>query len=99
MPLRIEQSGPDVLLWIKAVPGASRDEISGALGERLKIRIAAPPEAGKANAAIRALLAAALGVKTKQVTIDAGHANAQKVVRIAGITVQQVSDRINDGSS
>ena len=40
------------LIRVKAVPGASRDEIAGPLGDRLKIRIAAPPEGGKANKAI-----------------------------------------------
>ncbi len=42
--LRIEQSGEDVLIWIKAVPGASRNEIAGVVGDRLKLRISAPAE-------------------------------------------------------
>ena len=49
--------GDDLVLRVKAVPGAKRDAIAGALGDRLKIRVAAPPEDGQANAAIRALLA------------------------------------------
>lgn len=89
-PLRIHQSGPDVLLWIKAVPGASRDQISGVLGDRLKIRIAAPPEDGKANEAICRLLAEQLGIKVKQVSIETGHSNAEKTVRIVGVTAAQV---------
>jgi uncharacterized protein (TIGR00251 family) len=90
MPLRLEQSGPDVLLWIKAVPGASRDQISGVLGDRLKIRIAASPECGKANEAICRLLATQLDIKAKQVSIETGHSNAEKSVRIVGLTAAQV---------
>lgn len=92
--LRLEQSGPDVLLWIKAVPGASRDQISGVLGERLKIRVAAAAEAGKANAAICELLAKALNIKPRAVTIAQGQTNPEKVVRIASIAIADVLARL-----
>ena len=39
-------------LEVKVVPGASRSEVTGWLGDSLKIRVAAPPERGKANAAV-----------------------------------------------
>ena len=52
MSVRIEQHGSDVLIWIKAVPGASRNQITGIVGDRLKVRTSAPPEGGKANKAI-----------------------------------------------
>jgi len=52
------------LIAVKAVPGAARDEIAGLLGERLKVRVAAPPEDGKANEAICRVLAAALGLRS-----------------------------------
>lgn len=88
--LRIEQSGDDVLIWIKAVPGASRDEIAGVMGERLKVRISAAPEAGKANKAICKLIVKALNVKSKQVEIESGQTNPQKIVRISGINIDAV---------
>lgn len=88
--LRLQQSGSDVLLWIKAVPGASRDQISRALGDRLKIRISAPPEGGKANDAICRLLAETLGIKPKQVTLESGQSSAEKTVRIIGANVAEV---------
>jgi uncharacterized protein (TIGR00251 family) len=90
MPPRIEQHGSDVLLWIKAVPGSSRSQISGFLGERLKIRIAAPPEDGKANAAICELLAEALAVKPRDVSIHSGQTHQEKVIRIAFATADDV---------
>lgn len=75
-------------LAIKAVPGASRDQIAGLLGDRLKLRIAAPPEGGKANRAICALLAAALGIKPSAVSIIAGATGAEKTVAIQGVTLE-----------
>lgn len=81
--IRIEQHGRDVHLWIKAVPGASADAIAGPLGERLKVRIAAAAEGGKANTAMCALLARALGCRRSSVTVIAGWSNPEKIVRIA----------------
>ena len=91
---RLQQAGDDVLIWIKAVPNASRDQVAGAIGERLKIRVAAPPEDGKANKAICAVLAKTLGVRPKQVTVESGHTGVEKTVRVAGITVTQVAARL-----
>lgn len=81
-------------LDIKAVPGASRDQIAGAVGDRLKVRIAAPPEDGKANAAIERLLAAALGLKARDVQIVRGHASAEKTIRITGLNASEVATRL-----
>ncbi len=88
--LRIEQAGEDALIWIKAVPGASRNEIAGIIGDRLKVRISAAAEAGKANKAICKLLSSAIGVKLKQVSIDSGQTNPQKIVRISGAVLRDV---------
>lgn len=79
----ISADGPDVLIRVKAVPGASRDGIAGRLGDRLKVRVTAPPEGGRANKAVCSLIAHALGVKPAQVTIEAGASSAQKTVRVA----------------
>ena len=69
-------------LRVKAVPGASRSEIVGVLGDRLKICLAAPPEHGKANQALLLLIADWLG--TKNIDLIAGHASAEKTVRVIG---------------
>ncbi len=91
---RIEQAGEDVLIWIKAVPGASRNEITGVIGDRLKVRISAPPEDGKANRAICKIVAQALGVRANQVSIEGGSTNPQKIVRISGATVGDLLERL-----
>ena len=94
MALRIEQIGHDVLLPIKAAPGASRDEIAGVLGDRLKVRISAPPEDGRANKAICALLAKELGVRKSAVSIQSGAGAPEKVVRIAGAIAENVQRKL-----
>jgi uncharacterized protein len=70
-------------LAIKVVPGASRTEVAGVLGDRLKVRVAAPPEGGKANRALVEVLSRWLGVR--DVEIVAGHSSAEKVVRVSGV--------------
>lgn len=71
------------LLRLKAVPGAKRDEIAGRLGDRLKVRISAPPEGGKANKAICAPLARELGLRERDVEVVQGGSSPEKTVRIA----------------
>jgi len=77
-------------LRIKAVPGASRDDLAGMLGDRLKVRVSAPPEGGKANKAIVALIARELGIKRAQVEVVSGRTNPEKTLRIAGVDTSAV---------
>jgi uncharacterized protein len=66
------------------VPGASRSEIVGVLGNRLKVRVAAPPEAGKANRAVIELLRGWLGVR--EVEIASGASSPEKTVLVLGLS-------------
>lgn len=81
-------------LDIKAVPGARRNEIAGWLGERLKIRISAPPEGGKANKAICALLAETLGLRPRNITIVSGPTSPEKTVEIVGLSDGDLAGRL-----
>jgi hypothetical protein len=92
MPAAFTADGPDTLLRLKVVPGASRDAIAGLLGDRLKIRISTPPEGGKANKAICQMLARALQA---DVRIEAGHGSPLKTTRAAGISPDQVADALD----
>ena len=83
-----------VTIRLKAVPGAKNDEIAGVLGDRLKVRVSAPPEGGKANGAICALLAAALGLRPRDVQICSGTSNPEKVARASGIDEVTASERL-----
>lgn len=70
---------------LRVVPGSRRDAIVGWLGERLKVKVAAPPQDGRANQGVIRLLARALGVNEKSVTIISGEHAPEKVVEIAGV--------------
>jgi uncharacterized protein (TIGR00251 family) len=82
--MRLNNATEPITLLVKAVPGASRDQIAGRLGNRLKVKVSAPPEAGKANKAICDLIAAQLGIKKSQVSIASGHANPEKRFEVFG---------------
>lgn len=81
-------------LSIKVVPGASRDEIAEWLGDVLKIRVTAPPERGKANAAVEKVLAEALGVPASDVQIASGPTSAKKTVQIQGLSTAEIQRRL-----
>ena len=72
----------DLLLDCHLQPRASKDEFAGLHGERLKIRLTAPPLDGKANAQLLAFLAVAFGVAKSQVSLESGEQSRQKRVRI-----------------
>lgn len=71
-------------LSIKVIPGASRSEVAGVLGNRLKVRVAAPAEGGRANRAVVRLLKEWLGAA--EVEIISGHSRASKTVRARGVS-------------
>ncbi|WP_340675327.1 DUF167 domain-containing protein [Paraperlucidibaca sp.] len=84
-----------VRLSVKVVPGASKSEISGWLGDALKIRVAAQPEKGKANAAVVLVLATSLGLPEKSVSVVSGKTSQHKVVEIQGLSNEQVRHKLN----
>ena len=81
-------------LEVKVVPGASRSEITGWLGDSLKIRVAAPPERGKANAAVVEALAGVLGISAKRVRVIRGTTSPRKLVEIDGLSADEVRMRL-----
>lgn len=83
-----------VELTVKVVPGASRDRIAGPLGDALKIQVSAPPEKGKANAAVIALLSRALAIPSKQIRVTHGETSPRKTLRIAGLDAVIVLTRL-----
>jgi uncharacterized protein len=71
-----------VVLELHVQPGAKKTEFAGMHGERRKLRLAAAPVDGKANAALIAFIAAEYGVPKRNVTIDAGEHSRQKRVTV-----------------
>ena len=94
--LSIRQTPAGAVIAVKVVPGSSRNRVTGVLGESLKIATAAAPEKGKANAAVAALLARALGVDRRAVTLHAGPTSARKEFLVAGLSTDEVRRRLGD---
>lgn len=82
-------------LKVKVVPGASRTEVVGRLGEALKVRVAAPPEGGKANREVVALLAAKVGLPVAAVTVVSGQASPSKVLAFQGLDAATLQARLS----
>src|SRR5262245_10553053 len=82
----LREDGDAVVLRLHVIPGAKRSEAAGVRGEgaeaRLRIRLAAPPVDGKANAELRRFLADAFGVALTRVTLLRGEASRQKTVQV-----------------
>jgi uncharacterized protein (TIGR00251 family) len=72
-----------LMLTLKVVPKASRDEVVGVLEDgALKVKVTAAPDRGKANAAVCELLAEAFGVPKRNVEIVRGETSHTKQVRV-----------------
>ena len=82
------------IIAVRVVPRAARDEIVGWLAGALKVRVTAPPENGRANHALEALLAAQLGLKKSAVNVASGRASARKRVAIDGLEHDEIVERL-----
>jgi uncharacterized protein (TIGR00251 family) len=81
-------------ITVTVSPGAKRTELVGRHGDGWKARVAAPPEGGRANAALCVLFAETLGVRRDQVTVVAGRASRRKVVEIDGLDPDEIAGRL-----
>lgn len=93
-PLLRTTSDGAVLLKVAARPGASRSHVVGVVGEALKVAVNAPPERGKANKALVALLAKALGLRKAQVSLVGGGTSREKTFRLDGVEADAVRTRL-----
>ena len=81
--------------WILPVyvqPGARRERVVGVHGDAVKIAVNASPEKGKANTALRALLAREFGVRPSAVALVSGRTSRRKEVRVEGLSADAVAD-------
>ena len=90
---------PETRLTVRVQPRASRDRIAALEGERVRVRVTAPPAAGAANEAVRRLLAGALGCPPSAVEILRGRTGLEKVVRIVGLGPVEVRSRLAAAAS
>lgn len=83
-----------VVLDVHVQPGGSRDEVVGRHGDALKVKVSAPPEGGKANAAVCRLLAEAFDVAKSSVEVVSGTTSRRKRVRLEGIEPAEAAARL-----
>ena len=86
----IRADGDAVVLTLHIQPGAKKTEVVGLHGEALKIRLAAPPVDGKANAALIAFIAAKVGAGRTAVALVSGDTSRAKRVSVSGMDVDVV---------
>lgn len=92
-PIRTSPDG--VLVDVLVVPNASRSMVVGVLGDRVKVKVATPPEKNRANAAVLDVLREATGVRTA--TVVAGRTTRFKTVELVGASVESVETALGGG--
>jgi uncharacterized protein (TIGR00251 family) len=85
-------------LRLRVAPGAARAGVVGRHGEAWKVRVAAPPEAGRANDALVELLAETLSLPRGSVTIVSGHGARDKIVELAGVDPAEIDRRLSSAA-
>jgi uncharacterized protein (TIGR00251 family) len=83
-----------VFIDVRVIPRAARPGLAGTRNGALLVRLKAPPVEGAANAELVQVLAEALGVPKRQVTIVAGERSRLKRVRVEGITADRAAERL-----
>lgn len=82
----ITETADGVILKLHIQPKASKSEVVGLHGDRLKVRLKAPPVDGKANEELVRFLSELLGVPKSNIEILSGLTGRQKTVKIIGVT-------------
>jgi len=83
-----------IRLSLRVAPGAGHSAVVGRHGDGWKLRVAAPPERGRANASVVSLLATSLEIGRPDVRIVSGAVSRDKVVEIVGLTLEEAEQRL-----
>ena len=81
-------------ITVRATPRSGRDSIEAGAGGVYIVRVTAPPDEGKANAAVCKVVADALGVPKSTVSVVRGHTARVKTLEVAGVTDAEAADRL-----
>jgi uncharacterized protein YggU (UPF0235/DUF167 family) len=94
MSLPLAQSPRGPVVAVRAAPNARADRVIGIHGSALKVAVAAPPERGKANDRIAAVLAEALGLPVRCFTLLSGAASKDKRFLVLDVDVALLQQRL-----
>ncbi len=92
--LAIHETADGVTFAVKVHPRARKNAITGELGGALKLSLTTPPLKGRANEACIEFFAKLLKVPRSSVTIASGHTSRSKVIRVAGLSAEEVRKRV-----
>jgi uncharacterized protein (TIGR00251 family) len=81
-------------LKVRVTPRATRDQIVGWREDTLRVRVTAPPVAGRANEALLRLLAAALGVPSGRLRLVRGQGSREKLIAVEGLAEAEARARL-----
>ncbi|MDP2809381.1 MAG: DUF167 family protein [Rhodocyclaceae bacterium] len=90
----LRADGDGAVLSLHIQPGAKKSEVVGLHGDALKIRLAAPPVDGKANAALLKFIAEKIGAGRSTVELVSGETSRAKRVRIDGMAAEEIRARL-----
>jgi hypothetical protein len=90
----IHETAGGATLAVKVHPRAKKNAITGEVGDTLKLAVTAPPVDGRANQACIEFFANLLKVPRSSVTIASGETSRNKVIRVAGLSAQEVRKRL-----
>jgi uncharacterized protein (TIGR00251 family) len=90
----IRETASGASLGVRLQPKAKKNQVIGELDGALKLAVTAPPIEGRANEACIRFLADLLKVARSSVTIATGASSRNKVMRIEGLTAEQVRSRL-----
>jgi hypothetical protein len=88
-------AGGATRLRLRVVAGSKSPGVVGRHGDAWKLRVAAPPERGRANEAAVALLAETLRIRPDEVKLVAGHGSRDKVVEVSGMAPSEAERRLS----
>ena len=90
----IHNSPDSTTISVKVHPRARKNAITGKVGDALKLSLTAPPVEGKANQACIDFFAKVLNLPRSSITIAAGQASRNKLIRVAGLSAEEVRQRL-----
>ncbi|MBZ5720867.1 MAG: DUF167 domain-containing protein [Acidobacteriia bacterium] len=93
--VEVRDTPSGVTFAVKIHPRAKKNAITGELGDALKVALTAPPVDGKANDACIEFFANLLKVPRSSVTIASGQTSRNKVIRVAGLSAEELTRRLN----
>lgn len=93
--ITMQEDKDRIIFRIRVQPRASCNQVAGVMGGVVKIRIKAPPVDGRANDVCLKFLAGILGIPVNSIEIISGYTGRNKIVRVTGLTAQEISELIN----